>query len=156
MKCINAKQQMIFLAEGSLNPKQATPLNDHLQICESCMHVYQQLRQTLEVIETEKHIRVDPWFAGKVVVHLNKLQAGTRSGMPSLKPVFLYLRVIPVAASLAIALWLGMLIGSELSNQHSNKLTNEVLSTSELYDDLIVEDIYDGSLEAFLLTNGEK
>lgn len=156
MKCTNAKQKMIFLAEGSLSSEQAIAMKDHLHMCDSCSHVYQQLKQTLEVIETDKQIKVDPWFAGRVVVRLSNLQAGQKSGIQSLKPSFLYLRAIPVAASLAIALWLGILIGSELSTQYNNNLTTEETSSTELYDDLIAEDLYDGSFETFLLTNGDK
>lgn len=156
MKCTNAKQNMIFLAEGSLSSAQATAVKDHLYMCDSCSQVYQQLKQTLEVIETDKQIKVDPWFAGRVVVRLSNLQAGQKSGIQSLKPSFLYLRVIPVAASLAMALWLGIRIGSELSTQYNNTLTTEETSSTELYDDLIAEDLYDGSFETFLLTNGDK
>lgn len=153
MNCNKTRQNLIFLAEGSLSPGLAEVVHAHLADCKKCIHVYQEILQTLTVIETDKQLKVDPWFAGRVEQQFINLRTKSKSGIFELKPVFSLIKVLPVAASLAIALWLGILIGSELSPQLSS---GEDALEAGFYYDLVAEDIYDGSFEAFFLTNGDK
>jgi anti-sigma factor RsiW len=153
MNCNKTRQNLIFLAEGSLSPGLAEVVHAHLADCKKCSHVYQEILQTLAVIETDKQVKVDPWFAGRVEQQFINLRTKSKSRIFELKPVFSLIKVLPVAASLAIALWLGILIGSELSPQLSS---GEDAPEAGFYYDLVAEDIYDGSFEAFFLTNGDK
>jgi anti-sigma factor RsiW len=152
MNCNKTTQNLIFLAEGSLSPELAAVVHAHLANCKKCSHVYQEILQTLAVIETEKQLKVDPWFAGRVEQQFINIRTKGKSGIFELRPVFSLIRILPVAASLAIALWLGIFIGTELSPQLSS---GEKAIDAVLYFDLVAEDIYDGSFEAFFLTNGD-
>lgn len=155
MNCHQAKQYMIFHAEGSLSLGLATDLNSHLAVCRNCSHVYNEIRLTLDTSEKSKQVRVDPWFAGRVEQQFLNLSSQTLKKNQRLETVIRYIRIIPVAASLAIALWVGILIGSELSLKFTGQSDAEDL-TSNLYEDLVAEDLYDGSLETFFLNNGDK
>lgn len=155
MNCKKVKQNLIFLAEGSLQPEQAASMHQHLEHCVTCNHVYTEVLQTLAVIEADNQIKVDPWFAGRLEQQFVNLQTEKNSRLIKLKTAYRLLRVVPVAASLLIALWIGILIGSELSLQLSSSAGSD--ENSALYlDDLVAEDIYDGTFEAFFLTNGDK
>lgn len=155
MNCNNAKQYMIFLAEGSLSHDLAASLNRHLAECSQCSYVYQEIRLTLSSVEEIRQIKVDPWFSGRVEQALLNLSAERIKELNKWQMAVKFIRIIPVAASLAIALWVGILIGSELSLKFSGKSDVENL-TSNLYEDLVAEDLYDKSLESFFLTNGNK
>ncbi|MBE0662899.1 MAG: hypothetical protein IH597_10570 [Bacteroidales bacterium] len=152
MNCNKTRQNLIFLAEGNLSPELASVANAHLVHCEKCSHMYQEILQTLAVIETDKLLKIDPWFAGRVEQQFINLRTKRKSGIFELKPVFHLIRILPVAASLAIALWVGILIGTELSPQLS---FGEDEIDAGVYYDLVAEDIYDGSFEEFFLTNGD-
>jgi hypothetical protein len=155
MNCKKAKQNLIFLAEGSLQSDQADAIHKHLAHCQKCSYVYTEILQALAVIETGKQIKVDPWFAGRAEQQFINLQTENNSKLLNLKPVYRLVRIVPVAASLFIALWLGILIGSELSLKFISKTGSDEIS-SEYLDDLVAEDIYAGTFEAFFLTNGDK
>lgn len=143
---------MIFLAEGSLDPGLAATMQEHLTGCSHCSHVYSEIKQTLEVIDTARDIKTDPWFAGRTEQAFLNLQ---ESPIPSrARPVIAYLRAIPVAASLVLSLYLGIYIGSELSSKYADNNKTNVITT-DIYDELVTDDIYERSFETFFLTNGE-
>jgi anti-sigma factor RsiW len=154
MNCKIAKQQMIFLAEGSLSAGLADAMRSHLAQCPQCSHVFNEIEQSLAVIGKEKKVKVDPWFAGRVEQQMINLQSGNQHGLISLRPVYRLARILPVAASLFIALALGILIGSELNTKLSaNQEGGEF--PQFFYEDLVAEDIYERSFETFFLTNGD-
>jgi predicted 2-oxoglutarate/Fe(II)-dependent dioxygenase YbiX len=155
MNCKKVKQNLIFLAEGSLQPEQAAAMHQHMAHCNKCNHVYTEMLQSLSVIEPDKQIKVDPWFSGRVEQQFISIQTAKNNRVIELKPVYRLLRIVPVAASLLIAIWLGILIGSELSPQFTSGSGSEEFST-EYQDDLVAEDIYAGTFEAFFLINGDK
>ncbi len=154
MNCKNVKQQMIFLAEGSLQPEMAGVMQEHLAQCSQCSHVYQEIEQTLAMIQTEKQVKVDPWFAGRVEQQLINLQNENKRKVIKLNPALTLVRIIPVAASLIIALFLGIFIGSEL-NVKFTAGTGEDNFPSTFYEELVAEDLYERSFETFFLTNGD-
>lgn len=151
MNCTKVKQNLIFLVEGSLQPELSSAMHDHLAQCSNCNHVFEELRQTLAVIETEKQVQIDPWFAGRVEQQLINLKNESNNSIFELRPVYRLIRMIPVAASLILALFIGILIGSELNAQFAR----DDNSISGLYEELMTENIYEKSFETFFLTNGE-
>ena len=152
MNCKSAKQQMIFLAEGSLAPTLAAAMQEHLAGCSNCSLVYNEIRQTLEEVDSAREIKTDPWFAGRTEQAFLNLQNHTKPSKA--KPAIAYIRAIPIAASLVLSLYLGIYIGSELSSKYADNNKTNVITT-DIYDELVTDDIYERSFETFFLTNGE-
>lgn len=150
MNCKESRKHMIFHAEGTLDASLAGALNDHLAHCEACSHVYNEVQKTLEVLEKPMPVRIDPWFAGRVEARLEQLQQSDFKKTVTLKTSLI--RMIPVAASLIIALWLGIYIGSNLPLQTADAGSDT--NSTGVYDELIADDLYSESIEAFFLTNG--
>jgi anti-sigma factor RsiW len=154
MNCNTTRKQLLLLAEGSLSKAEASAANSHLNACTPCRSLYREISATLATVPAAKSIEVDPWFAEKVVQQLTRLTEEKPVENIKTVPLWYYLRMIPVAASLALAIWIGVLTGTELSNQFS-KETHPTENGSFFYSDLVAEDIYEASFEAFLLTNGD-
>lgn len=154
MNCKNVKQHMIFLSEGSLEKELDTAMREHLANCDQCSYAYRQILQTLAVIESEKQIEIDPWFASRVEQQIIQLKAEPKTRtIAGFKAASKHIRAIPVAASLILALWIGITLGSKISiNNYGHSVTDDYYT--DLIDDFATEDIYQVSLEAFLLTNG--
>lgn len=143
---------MIFLAEGTPDASFAGAMNDHLAHCEACSRVYSEMQKTLEILDKPQPVRIDPWFAGRVEARLEQLQQSGAGRTVALKTSLA--RLIPVAASLIIALWLGIMIGSNLPLQTAD--TGPEANPTDLYEALLAEDLYQESIESFFLTNGDK
>ena len=153
MNCKSIKQHLIFLADGSLDQRLAGAVRDHLAQCDHCSYVFREIQKTLEITNALNPVEIDPWFAGRVEQQFINLQHDNTGLKIQLSPSLKYLRIIPVAASLVISLWLGILIGSALSGQTTTAESAEF--PYSLYDNLVAEDLYHNAFEAYLLTQGE-
>lgn len=154
MNCKSIKQHLIFLADSSLDKRLAGKVEDHLAQCKHCSHVFSEVQKTLEIADTPKPVEIDPWFAARIeqqYINIRNSNAGLKT---QFNPVFKYVRMIPVAASLVFALWLGIRIGSVLSGGTTTYETVEFPYT--LYDNLVAQDLYQTTFEAYLLTQGNE
>ncbi len=154
MNCNKTRKQLLLLAEGALADAGASSVRTHLRECVHCSRLFDEISATLATIPAAKSIEVDPWFAERVVQQFTRLAEEKPAQKAKTIPLFYYLRMVPVAASLTLAIWIGVQTGNELSKQFGKKIQTEE-NGSAFYNDLIAEDIYEASFEAFLLTNGD-
>jgi len=155
MNCNSARQYMIFHAEGNLNRELSDGIREHLAGCSKCSQVYEEISLIINTVAVSRQFKIDPWFSGRVEQALLTLSAERKNRQNKWQKAAPFIRVIPVAASMAIALWVGILIGSQLSLKFNQKSDVENLDTN-LYENLVAQDPYDKSLESFFLTNNEK
>ena len=55
MNCKDINSKLIFYIEGDLAPDLENKIKNHLQSCDSCMHLYENMKLTLGVIDKEKN-----------------------------------------------------------------------------------------------------
>lgn len=151
MNCKRIKKYLIFLADGSLDAELAGKVRDHLEQCKQCSHAYREIREILDIAGSVEPVKVAPWFSDRVEQEFLSLQNEKSKLKIWYNKRVNYLKMVPVAASLIIALGLGIIIGSELSDKVA---ANEVVDYPQyIYDNLITDNLYQISFEAYLLNN---
>jgi hypothetical protein len=62
MKCETLHNKLIFFLEGDLTPKEEEQIKKHLAECPECAGFAKYLKQTLNIIQTERLPEVNPFF----------------------------------------------------------------------------------------------
>ncbi|HPK04750.1 MAG TPA: zf-HC2 domain-containing protein [Bacteroidales bacterium] len=151
MNCKRIKQYLIFLADGSLDAELAGKVREHLKQCKQCNHAFREIQEIFDIAGSLEPVKVDSWFTDRVEQEFLSLQNEKSKFKIWYNKRVNYLKMVPVAASLIIALGLGIIIGSELSDKTA---ANEVVEYPQyIYDNLITDNLYQISFEAYLLNN---
>lgn len=110
MKCKETKTRLSAYLDGELNAETASRIAAHLQGCERCRRLREQLEWGYARIAAEAVLPPDPFMAARVRAHLQ----GSRRAKGS-QSQLLIRWLIPV--TMAAGLLLGMLLGEHLSDQ---------------------------------------
>ncbi|MCF8297232.1 MAG: zf-HC2 domain-containing protein [Saprospiraceae bacterium] len=124
MNCKEANKNLIFLIEKELSSEREIELRAHLNECKSCDKIYNELKATLSVVETEKQIETNPYFFTRLEQRINNPDEE--------KSNFNYKKVLqPIFAGLLLLISIN--IGIYLGNNSSinNLTTNSEESRSE-------------------------
>ncbi len=139
MNCTDVKYDLLNLLEGDLETSQEVQIREHLSACETCTANYNELQQTLAIIETERTAVLDDDFSASVLEAI-KEQNQTVSFTSRMKQVLLYAAVVSI----------GIFIGSLTANLL-------VASNDQVSHDPLQELYLDGlkaePLETFLISN---
>ncbi|MDP2422914.1 MAG: zf-HC2 domain-containing protein [Bacteroidales bacterium] len=155
MNCKNVQQKLIFFAENDLSTLEAVNVGKHLEGCSDCNLLYEELRETLGVIEKEKEFRVNPFFATRVEQRLANLKEKEILLSQSVWLVRLT-KLVPVALSLVLAVWLGINLGINFSQTPAQTTVSQVSDTTFYFEEFMQEDLYAGTIESVLMINGDK
>ncbi len=133
MKCAQVKNKLIFYYYGDLDESQMRQIREHLEQCPTCRREYNKLALALDYANTEAQMSA----SGDLWNKINQRIAQTSSK----KVKILWLRsveTIAVAAAIALAVFIGSLIGRVYIEQ-----SYQVANDHEIYDD------YENLIETF-------
>jgi predicted anti-sigma-YlaC factor YlaD len=134
MQCDKNDLDLMGYIDGDLRKKEQENIEQHLQSCEACHAQYEWLLETLNVIESEQEMPINPFFYAKIV---NRLKLEKTKAMPSLWVPSL-LKPLGIAASILIGIYFGS--GEVFENEIALATQDEVqldLLTPE-YDEFLL------------------
>jgi len=105
MKCNNPNSDLFNYAEGLLSKEEASAVEMHLEGCESCRELLEELQGVLSVIEEQKQVRENPFFFTRVEARMLE---------PEPARLFTLKRLAPTMAAMlffAVGVFAGINIG---------------------------------------------
>ena len=147
MRCKEFENKIIDYLEGSLSNVEMNRMKDHLEGCEQCSQLYEEIRLTYSMADQEKAPEMHRGFYDRVKARMD-------SGQPEAGKTIRLNRFYAAAATILvlIGLALGILLGSNLARNGASMAGNE----HTYYMDSIASDFYlnteqTASLENFLV-----
>jgi predicted anti-sigma-YlaC factor YlaD len=114
MNCKNTKGLMLQFLDGELSAEKTSEIKEHLMVCSDCSNELIKVKQLYGLIEVEKgEFLHNPYLSSKV---LNRIMDHKEQESILLKPM----RYTLIASLSAAAVFVGIVIGSFLSNVNSN------------------------------------
>ena len=145
MKCKSVHKKLIFYIDKELVQSEHDFIDNHLLECETCLHLYNELLASFNLIEKKKVLKPNPFLYTRIKQSLDN-QA--KNELRVLKPA--YVRVLqPVLLTfvLMISVFSGIKLGSTYEIKSPENST--ISQTTEFY----FNDIQQEKLEAFLLND---
>ncbi|HNV52298.1 MAG TPA: hypothetical protein PK784_03435 [Tenuifilaceae bacterium] len=114
MDCKNTKKLMLQFLDGELSAEKTSEMNEHFNVCSNCSNELNRVKQLYGLIDEEKNeFSHNPYLSSKV---LNRIKDDKEQESILLKPM----RYALVASLSAAAVFVGIVMGSFLSNVNSN------------------------------------
>ncbi len=155
MNCKNIQQKLFLLAERELPTQEVAIVEKHLEGCSECKTIYNELLSFLHVIAVEKQFSVNPFFTTRVLQRLENLQE-KEALQRQLTKMPVYVRLMPVAISFVLAVWLSVNLGLTLSQEQNQVSVGQQTDSTSYYEEIIPQDLIAGTLESVLMLNGDK
>lgn len=110
MKCNEVNKKILFFAEGDLLPEEQTEIRKHLDGCTGCMELFVSVEETVNVIDKERNMEINPFFSARVM-HYIKEKKGDEKAIPFFigRP-----RFVSFAATIIAGIVIGILVGNSL------------------------------------------
>ncbi len=150
MNCKEVHKNLIFYIENELNAETQSKIQDHINACVSCKKLYVNIKNTLEIINSEEKNKSYPFFYTRIKQKVDELNSSEiKTGfLPSftkaLKPV-----------ALAILLAFGIFFGINLGNKYeTNNYTESNENLLQAYaNEYYVNELNEETIETFLLND---
>jgi hypothetical protein len=84
MKCNDLHKKSIFFLEAELPPEEMRQIQLHLNECEKCSLYFENLKQVLGTIETDKIRSADPYFYTRLKARMENQEEKELSGQSGL------------------------------------------------------------------------
>lgn len=144
MNCKNLHKKLIFFLEGDLPKNESEQIQLHLTECEECALFFEDMKNTLSIIEDEKLPEVNPFFYTRLKARIENQESAETDY--SRRPVFA--RILqPVVFS--ILLLIGVYSGFKVGQSKSVQVANNTSSEQEIIPYL--NEMKTESIEAFLM-----
>ena len=112
MNCKKVRKNLIKALNKDLNVNDLYEFSSHLNNCQFCSKLYNNVKTTLNLIDNyELNLDDNPYFYTHLVASLENTKTNNQSRW-SLKPIF-------ITATFALAFIVGLVIGSQLINSFS-------------------------------------
>jgi anti-sigma factor RsiW len=134
MKCNKPNSDLFSYAEGLLSEEEASAVAKHLEGCESCRKLYEQITGVLSVIDEQKAVAENPFFFTRVEARMLR---------PEPVQIFAVRRLVPTMVALlffAGGVFAGINIGGLYGND-SESSQALVYETKQFLDDFNGEPI---------------
>ncbi|MBN2667239.1 MAG: zf-HC2 domain-containing protein [Bacteroidales bacterium] len=135
MNCQLCQKNLDAYHEGRLSPDIRNQVESHLKTCDSCKQIYNVLLLADRVVEMERNTDTDPFLVTRVMAGIASLET---AGHESESGFIRMLRPVLIAASMAAAVFLGVLAGN-LSRPAGN--TAEIPVELALINDAVLESV---------------
>ncbi len=144
MKCSEVHNELIFYAEGSLEKGKSIAVQEHLRKCSTCNSDIELIKASLNIIEEEKKVDEDVFFAGQII---EKMKPAAK--YPD-NTVFMFLKYAAAAAVVILGIFTGVNI--------ARLTTGGTARTSGLYYDeaYYMNDMDQEPIESFFLLKFEE
>ncbi|MGD9928816.1 MAG: anti-sigma factor [Mangrovibacterium sp.] len=104
------QQQLIFFLEGSLPDEQTQLIAAHLESCDGCRRLLQELKADLALLEDDRHLLFDPYFYAKVKHKISSTrELPVWQSKRILQPAFF---LLVLALGIQLGIWVGGQYGS--------------------------------------------
>jgi anti-sigma factor RsiW len=146
MNCKDARNKMIFYAEGELKNPERDQLVQHLTTCSQCALLYQQLDNTLNLADKRETLEPNPFLYTRIREKLDAIEQGFKetAGVPAYQKI-----LRPLA--LTLVLFLGLYAGNRLGNFYDTKQQEQL--TTSLTTEFFINDMEQEKLEVLLLND---
>lgn len=134
MKCKNRNIDFFSFAEGLLPKEESAAIEKHLEGCEACRRVLEEVKSMLAVIGAEKRVDENPFFFTRVE---------SRMLRPVAQPLFTLKRLVPTMVAVlffAGGVFAGINFGKMYANNNSSSKAL-VYETKQFLDDFTQEPI---------------
>jgi anti-sigma factor RsiW len=134
MKCKKPDIDLFSFAEGLLPKEESAAIERHLEGCESCRRVLEEVKGVLAVIGGQKRVEENPFFFTRVE---------SRMLRPVTQPLFTFGRLVPTMVAVlffAGGVFAGINFG-KLYSSGSNSSKALVYETKQFLDDFTQEPI---------------
>jgi predicted anti-sigma-YlaC factor YlaD len=155
MNCNEIKENLIFLAEGNLEPESEFQVRSHLKDCIECDAYYQKMKSVLAIIEKEKIKESNPYFSKKL---MERMKSHTKNETDPI-PFHLIKALKPVIAVclVAMAIYTGIFLGRSYSQKNDISFNDSRANELQvLADDFYLNDFEMENIETILLTENNK
>ncbi len=149
MNCKTVKESIIFFIGNDLGKKECSEVEKHLDSCRQCSHLYNEIQQTLGIIEEEKIPETNPFFFTRLEARIENPQENFNR-----RPIFVRsLQAAMAGILLAVAVYSGILLGNKYIHEdfQQTELTEDQYYSQEYFLD---EYSYE-SIENYLYNNKE-
>jgi hypothetical protein len=139
MNCKETEKNIIFYIEHQLPPDKQKELEEHLAKCSKCNAKHQFIQKTLQALENEKKLDVNPFISTKIIAQ-TQTKNSKNIFSKILQPVFITSLVI-------FALFIGYFLANNLNTlQYQNIQTEYSQNTDSLMNyvnnNIAYEDYY--------------
>lgn len=134
MKCKNQNIDFFSFAEGLLPKEESAAIEKHLEGCEACRRVLEEVKGMLAVIGAEKMVKENPFFFTRVE---------SRMLRPVAQPLFAVRRLVPTMVA-ALFFAGGVFAGINFGKLYGNGSSSSkalVYETKQFLDDFTQEPI---------------
>ncbi len=129
MNCKDTKKLMLQFLDGELSAEKTSEIKGHLMVCSDCSTELNKVKQLYGLIEEEKNeFSHNPYLSSKI---LNRIKDDKEQESILLRPI----RYALVASLSAAAVFVGIVMGSFLSNVNSNIAQSDSDESIELLAD---------------------
>ena len=144
MKCKEINKNLLFYIEGELSQEKEKLIKEHLHNCQNCLMLFNEIKETLAVIEGEKKIEPTPFLFTRIQQHITNLE--NQESLTELQPIFKrILQPIALTLLLLAGVYFGISLGNSFKSEKFEKTI--VYQTDEFY----FNDFQQESIEAFIL-----
>ena len=123
MNCTEINKNLIFYIEGDLSSEKEKIVKKHLEECDKCKYLYNEMEKTLGVIQKENTPEINPFFYTRVKAKMEDVQES--SFRPVFRPVFM--RILQTSVAVVLIAF-GVFVGIQMGD---NYLNNSMVSGSE-------------------------
>jgi anti-sigma factor RsiW len=110
MKCGEARQRLVSLADGVLSADEAEAVRGHLSGCADCRELQEQLQADVELLRREPAPEVPAFLATRIMAEVRDRSARDTIRNPGVSVMSLVTRFAAVML-IAVGIWLGTLLG---------------------------------------------
>ena len=136
MNCRSCQEKSEAYLNGSLPEDIRIQVEIHLKECNECSRSYRLFTVAEKVIAEEKAFRSNPFLATRIMARIENMENPMNQPFPVLVRIT---RPVLMTISLAVAIFLGFIIGNMATSSADNKVIPAELT---LMDDATIESVY--------------
>lgn len=114
MKCNQVSDNLIFYYYNELEHSKMQEIKKHLDTCEKCRMEYNKLALVLDYAQKEKEFKASDNLWTKISMNIGYQQPHEHNN----SKLITYFQAVAIAAAIAIAVFLGTLIGSTYADKY--------------------------------------
>ncbi len=155
MKCTEINKNLIFYIGGELSSEKKKIVKKHLDECDKCKHLFNEMEKTLGIIEKEKKPEINPFFYTRVKTKIENVKESSLS--PVFRPAFMRIFQTSIAVALiAFSVFIGVKMGDNYLKSSMVAGSDQIISKYQEYSQQLY---FDGleveSIEISLLMKEE-
>lgn len=152
MNCKQVENNLLFYIDNELSEEMSTSIYTHINACEHCMHLHENLKSTFQLIEKEK-IQPDDFY-----FYTRLQQRMENQSLKGKTTVFLQKRILqPIAVFclLTIGIFAGIKIGNQYNtnNIEISAESNRISQLNAYSEESFIAEINDEKIVSLITSN---